>query len=312
MSTFTIRPFRRRDREQLTRLVNRHAVAVMPGASVSVDTVLPQLERDPDEFIVDPWVRERHISAADRSGDVMTAAHVLRYRAEPHLGDTHRNAGEIRWLVCWPTAPEGDRSGTTATRPPTHSCTPASPSSTPGRSPTATLMAACPIPASRGSRPSGPTSNDSTNATASSPAPPRSSSWPISTASTSQASRRCPVSQYGGCSGSTAHARRPTSTGNRWPRSKPTSSSVPNGTCGGMADSGNLHVDDEYRRLGLATWMGRHAADWLRLGHADRLLAYASPSDAALLGFLCRQGFTKVTHTRRGWTRPTTKVEPAR
>ena len=43
-------------REQLTKLVNAHAAAVVP---VSVHTVLSQLEREPGEFIVDPWVRQR-------------------------------------------------------------------------------------------------------------------------------------------------------------------------------------------------------------------------------------------------------------
>ena len=54
MSTVCVRPFRRADREQLTALVNDHIQAVVPGVSVSVNTVMSQLERDPGEFIVDP------------------------------------------------------------------------------------------------------------------------------------------------------------------------------------------------------------------------------------------------------------------
>ncbi|HEX8929440.1 MAG TPA: N-acetyltransferase, partial [Actinomycetota bacterium] len=52
MSSVEVRPFRRSDREQLTALVNAHVQAVV---SVSVNTVMSQLERDPGEFIVDPW-----------------------------------------------------------------------------------------------------------------------------------------------------------------------------------------------------------------------------------------------------------------
>ena len=54
MSAVQVRPFRRADREQLTALVNAHIQAVVPGVTVSVNTVLSQLERDPGEFIVDP------------------------------------------------------------------------------------------------------------------------------------------------------------------------------------------------------------------------------------------------------------------
>ena len=40
MSQVRVRPFRRADREQLTALVNAHVQAVVPGISVSVNTVL--------------------------------------------------------------------------------------------------------------------------------------------------------------------------------------------------------------------------------------------------------------------------------
>jgi hypothetical protein len=40
-----VRPFRRGDRDQPTRLVNAHAQAVVPGMSASVNTVLSSLER---------------------------------------------------------------------------------------------------------------------------------------------------------------------------------------------------------------------------------------------------------------------------
>jgi hypothetical protein len=47
MSDVQVRPFRRADRDQLTQLVNAHAEAVVPGMSVSVNTVLSSLERQP-------------------------------------------------------------------------------------------------------------------------------------------------------------------------------------------------------------------------------------------------------------------------
>ena len=66
MSDVQVRPFRRADRDQLTRLVNAHAEAVVPGMSVSVNTVLSSLERQPGEFIVDPWVSERVTLVAEQ------------------------------------------------------------------------------------------------------------------------------------------------------------------------------------------------------------------------------------------------------
>ena len=66
MSDVRVRPFRRADRDQLTQLVNAHAEAVVPGMSVSVNTVLSSLERQPGEFIVDPWVSERVTLVAEQ------------------------------------------------------------------------------------------------------------------------------------------------------------------------------------------------------------------------------------------------------
>jgi 5-keto 4-deoxyuronate isomerase len=66
-----VRPFRRADRDQLTALVNAHAQAVVPGAVVSVNTVLSQLEAEPDELIVDPWVDRRATLVAGQRGRVV-------------------------------------------------------------------------------------------------------------------------------------------------------------------------------------------------------------------------------------------------
>ncbi|MGH3183749.1 MAG: hypothetical protein ACRDOE_17870, partial [Streptosporangiaceae bacterium] len=79
MSAAQVRSFRRGDRDQLTRLVNAHAEAVVPGMSASVNTVLGSLERQPGEFIEDPWVSERITLVAEQRDRVVAAAHLLRY-----------------------------------------------------------------------------------------------------------------------------------------------------------------------------------------------------------------------------------------
>jgi hypothetical protein len=107
-SSIQVRPFRRGDRDQLTQLVNAHVAAVVPGVSVSVHTVLSQLERQPGEFITDPWVSDRATLIAEQGGRVQAAAHLLRYYADERAGEHYRDLGELRWFVFWPEAPSGN------------------------------------------------------------------------------------------------------------------------------------------------------------------------------------------------------------
>lgn len=79
MPALTVRPFHRDDRDQLTELVNAHVAAVVPGVSVSVNTVLSGMTRQPDEFITDPWVAERITLVAEQR------RYVVACRASPAL-----------------------------------------------------------------------------------------------------------------------------------------------------------------------------------------------------------------------------------
>jgi hypothetical protein len=97
-----IRPFRREDREQLTRLVNAHIGAVVPGWALSVSAVLAQLEREPAEFVVDPWIAERVTLVALERERVVAAAHLRRYATDARVPDWANGAAEIAWLVAWP------------------------------------------------------------------------------------------------------------------------------------------------------------------------------------------------------------------
>jgi hypothetical protein len=53
-----VRPFTRADRDQFTELVNAHIAAVVPGWSVSTAALLAQLERNPSQYVIDPWLVE--------------------------------------------------------------------------------------------------------------------------------------------------------------------------------------------------------------------------------------------------------------
>jgi GNAT superfamily N-acetyltransferase len=110
-----VRPFRRPDRDQVTRLANAHISAVVPGMTISVNALMSQLEREPGEFLVDPWVTERVALVAEQRGRVVAAALLLRYGTSDVVGPSYRGAGEIRWLLCWPDAafwPDAHSAGT--------------------------------------------------------------------------------------------------------------------------------------------------------------------------------------------------------
>jgi len=100
----TIRPFSRADRDQLTALVNAHIAAVVPGASVSVNALLTQREREPAELIVDPWVVERRTVVAIERDVVVAGAHVQLFADDDRVGESYRGMRAVRWLVARPDA----------------------------------------------------------------------------------------------------------------------------------------------------------------------------------------------------------------
>ncbi len=99
MPSVAVHPFRRSDRDQLTQLVNSHAEAVVPGMGVSVSTLLSSLERQPGEFIEDPWVQERMTLVAEQADRIAAAAHLLRYFADERAGFAHTGHSEIVYLA---------------------------------------------------------------------------------------------------------------------------------------------------------------------------------------------------------------------
>ncbi|MFI6982902.1 GNAT family N-acetyltransferase [Embleya sp. NPDC050154] len=302
MPALIVRPFHRDDRDQLTELVNAHVAAVVPGASVSVNTVLGQLTRRPDEFITDPWVAERATLVAEQRGAVVAAAHLLRYRDDAEVGPDHRGAGEIAWFVHRPPATFRPDSETAADQ----------------------LMAAClarlarwhvrvryadgalPAPGVYGLpdvwphvraayeracfRHTGHTEVVLLAEVADLVSPPADPSMP-------QPAVRRTLGECG--TRLTAHLDghvlgfievdtaldRP----ERLARN------------GGLADIGNLVVEPDHRVDGLEHWLLAQAAQWLRLAGVDRVLAYESADDTDAIGRLIAAGFRELTRTDRGW-----------
>jgi GNAT superfamily N-acetyltransferase len=313
MPSIEVRPFHRRDRDQLTQLVNAHAGAVVPGMGVSVATVLSALERQPGEFIEDPWVSERVTLVAQQRDRIAAAAHLLRYFPGERAGVAARDAGEIRWLLYWPEAPAGN---------------PRWPDAAPAAR---ALMTACvaqfgdwgvsrqqaggelPVPGVYGVPGQWPhiralyeeagfahTGHTEIVYLARVADLPRPAAAPIAGLSAERSV---------GMNGTRLAAVLADTTigyleleifdeGERTARH------------GRWAGIGNLHVSEACRRRGVATWLLGQGAAWLELAQVDRLLDYAmagtgpgGPDDAGCRAFLPAAGFRELTQTRRGWTR---------
>ena len=317
MSDVQVRPFRRDDRDQLTRLVNAHAEAVVPGMSVSVNTVLGSLERRPGEFIVDPWVSERVTLVAEQRSRVAAAAHLLRYHRDDRAGPAYRDAGEICWLLYWPLAPAGQTrwpDATGAAEALMAACTEVC-----GRWGVTSQQAGGELPAPgvygvpeqwphiaalyrrAGFSHTGHTEAVYLAAVEDLPGPVEGSGPPLDGLEVrrSVGINGCRLSAVLGEDVIGYIETEVLDAGERM------------GRHGGWADVGNLCVAAPYRRRGVGSWLLGQAADWLRLAQVTRLLDYAwldgtdpaGPGYDDYRAFLPAVGFRELTRTARGWTR---------
>ncbi|WP_075299134.1 MULTISPECIES: N-acetyltransferase [unclassified Pseudonocardia] len=297
MSAITVRPFRRSDRDQLTDLIHSHAHAAIPGTPVTVNAVLSQLEHEPDEFIVDTWVRERATVVGEQRGRITAAAHVVRYGGTTDVAADLRDSGELRWLLQWPDAsywPDAHLAGR------------------------AVADAAVAVLRSWNVR--------SVLADFALPAPGLTGvpeQWPHvvrlldELGFESRRSEQVLLADVATLPDSTRDdltIRR--TLGERGTRFTAltaeqelgyveidTTIAGPGRVAApvGWADVGNLRVAEDSRWQGVGTTLVAAAAHWLRLARVDRLLAYAEPDESELVAFLRRCGFQVVTTCHRGW-----------
>ena len=321
MSPIQVRPFQRRDRDQLTDLVNAHAAAVVPGHGVSVAAMLSHLEREPGEFIVDPWVSERATLVAEQNNRVAAAAHLLCYGDDEGVSAAYRGSGEIRWLVFWPEEPVSSNPWWTA-----------------GTEAASHLIDACIAQFGRWNV-------TSQSAGGELPVPgvygvPE--QWPHVSALYERAgfvhdghtevvylARVADLPRLAGPPLAGLELRR--TVGLNGTRLSAVLDSEVIGYIeveiraegerlarqASWADVGNLHVSEAFRRRKVATWLLGQAADWLDLAHVDRLLDYSYLEGADATGqtynddraFLEALPFTVLTRTRRGWTRTAIRTD---
>jgi GNAT superfamily N-acetyltransferase len=315
MSPIYVRPFHRRDRDQLTDLVNAHAAAVVPGQGVSVAAMLSHLEREPGEFIADPWVTGRTTLVAEQNNRIAAAAHLLRYGDGENVGVAYRGGGEIRWLVFWPEGPAGGNPWWTA-----------------GTHAASELIEACIAEFGRWQV-------TSQSAGGELPVPgvygvPE--QWPHVGALYERAGFEHTGHSEVVYLARVAHLPRLTSpplAGLELRRTVGLNGTRLSAVLGseivgyieveiraegerlarqaGWADVGNLHVSEQFRRRKVATWLLGQAADWLELARVDRLLDYSYAEGADATGqtyddhraFLAAMPFMVLTRTRRGWSR---------
>ncbi len=263
---------------------------------MSVNTVMSQLEREPGDAVVDPWVIERKTLVAVHRDAIGAAAHLHRFGGGDQVSDSYRDSASIHWLVAGRNATDAADA----------------------------LMAEClrvmdgwesRCQYAGGELPSFAPYGVS-------------GAWPHI--------RELYIRSGFVCRGrveiilATEVASLPTTTASPLDGLTVTRtvgatgvrfSAVLDGEAIGMievemrtqsdgrlrqlgwADIGNLCVNEQHRRRGIASWLLGIAADWLRLGGIERLLTYAWPEQKGELAFVTLHGFSELVRTERGWIR---------
>jgi GNAT superfamily N-acetyltransferase len=286
---------------QVQRLVNAHLSTLAPGWALPEHVIVSRLQRDPGEFIVDPWVIARATLCALERQRVVAAAHLLRYGSGVEVNGPYRNVGEIAWFLAWPDAGPAAAALLDAAR--EHF----------GR------WGVSAIWAWQGALPVGLFAGVP-------------DVWPhIATALAAAGYRPDPAAAreeaiYGGrldqippptdppIAGMTIRR----STGLFGTRFAAAIDGQDAGYCDcvsdlteggavpalhGWAELAELAVREPWRNRGIGIWLVQHAAAWLRLGGCDRIiLAVAAEDEAAGAGrFYERQGWQALVRLQRGW-----------
>jgi GNAT superfamily N-acetyltransferase len=293
-----VRPFQRRDRDQLAALVNAHIEVVLPGVAVSVNAVLSQLEREPDEAIVDPWAVARATFVAVVRDRVAGAAHLVRYGTDERVSGSYRDTAEMRWLVFSP----GDEAAADALA---ARCIAAMEEWGVARM---YADGALPAPGIYGVPDVWPHVEGALLRAGFAPGErveavlvadvadlPRGGPAPVDGLTVRRVLGRHATRFSALLDGRVVgmyEVQGDLTAGGALSR------------LAGWADVWELHVEEGVRRRGVATWLVGHAADWLRLARVERVLDYVIVGeDDARLAFLTALGWRELTRARRGWTR---------
>ena len=295
-----VRAFNRSDRDQLLSLVNHHVAACLPGGSIPAAALLSQLERDSSEYITEPWVIARHTVVAIDNDRLVAAAHLKRYADDARVSASYSNAATIEWFVFLPDHADAG---------------------------TALLEAS--LDHLRSWRPRVLYADGGAFALATYGVP---DAWPhvapaLEAAGFSDTEGRAEIIMAGHIDAVPAPGEPPLEalTARRviGPLGVAFEACLDGEVVGvfeaqddytrggsvmtlaGWADEANHWVRDDLRCRGIGTWLFRLGCDWLRLGNATRLLAYAteSPELPRIEAYYARHGLHRIGRTRRGWKR---------
>lgn len=293
-----IERFRPEHLPQVQVLFNAHLNAVVPGWALPEGFIASRLQRNPDEYVVDPWVVERATLCAVDSDRVVAVTHLLRYGDGPQVSDSYQAVGEIAWLLAWPSHTDAATQLLTAAR---------------------TQLADWQV---RAEWAAGALMVPNISGVP--------DSWPHIAAVLRQAGFQPDPDReeviYGGWLNTVPPPAEPPVEGLRWRRAVGNTttrlSAVLNDrsvglmewdldlTLGGAlpalrgwADGWNAYVEDGWRNQGVGSWLVQHAAIWMRLGGCDRLVFPVEAADeAAGAGrFYRRFGWDVLARLERAW-----------
>jgi GNAT superfamily N-acetyltransferase len=285
---------------QVQVLVNTHMSALVPGWALPEAFIASHLQRDPGEYVVDPWVMARMTLCALERQRVVAVAHLLRYGSGVEVSPAYHNIGELAWFVAWPDAAEQaaallqaagdqfDRWGVDAAW------------------------------ALETSLPAGPFAG-------------LPDAWPhVAAALAGAGYRRNPLlgrdeALFGGSIEQSGLVTPPISDlsirrtsgrfGTRFSASLDRQivgdcECISDLTAGGAqpalrgwGELAELEVREPWRNRGIGTWLVQHAAAWLRLGGCNRIVLSVADEDAAAgaARFYRRFGWESLVRFQRGW-----------
>jgi GNAT superfamily N-acetyltransferase len=296
-----VRPFARSDRDQLTKLVNAHISAVVPGWSVPASALLAQLEHDAGESIMEPWVIGRTTIVGIERQRLVAAAYLKRYGDDDRVSPHYRGAGEIVWMVCWPDQLDAGRAVVRAAIAWLEA----------SRVGTQWADGCLPTTATYGVPDAWPHIASLYGSAGFSPDGGQTEVQLAGPLEAIEAPGPAPIDgleaqRVVGPMGTSFEAMLNGEIVGLFEVEDDHTRGGSMMRLAGWADESNHWVQEGLRGRGIGTWLVRHGAAWLRLGGTSRLLVYLIDNEHLARGiqYYSRFGLQPINRTRRGWKRP--------
>lgn len=294
-----IEPYDHSHLSQLATLINAHFGVVIPSWSLPEDYIEKHLYRNPGEYVIDPWVIERRTLCVIKEKRVVAAAHLLRYGTGEDISEHYQNIGDIAWLLAWPDEEVAAMQLLQACHTQMREW---------GVSQTIIWDSLLPFPTCSGLPPQWPHITGLFEQAGYAPLPdteeaiyggrldaiPLPGDAPVEGLDVRRIMRETSVAfvaydgdqEIGHC-----YCDVDLSEGNARPALR------------NWAELAGMYVDEEWRNLGIGTWLVQHAVEWMRLGGCDRVVLSVLPDDEERGAgrFYQRFGWQPFTRVCRSW-----------